>query len=258
MFKKILVGFFIILSFSAVAAERKYEIWNSDEGMKMLERSHYKNDFYQLVNFYQPQINPFFCSAATSVTILNALDYGNIPSQKELEVLEPKAVGSEVIKWHLYSQKTFFNDETDKIKNRKIIELKAPKKIIAGKEFYDAGLSMNDLKKILEKAYHLKVDLTYAEKNDEKSVKKFRTTAKKILADKRSFLVVNFDGRILGQKTQGHFSPVVAYDEESDSALIMDAALHKNQWYWTPLIQLFAAMNTKDDETYRGYLVISR
>jgi hypothetical protein len=257
--KKIFIVFLFIFS-SAVSAQEKNNviIWNSDEGLQRLERSHYKNDFYQLVNFYQPQINPFFCSVATSVIILNALDYGNISSQKELEVVKPQAVGGDVIEWPLYAQKTFLNEKTDKIKQRKIIELQAPKKIVDGKEIYDPGMTIADLVQILQKVYHLKTDLTYAKKNDEKSIEKFRATAKKILAEKKSFLVINFDGKVLGQKTHGHISPVVAYDESSDSLLILDVALHKNLWYFISLPQLFAAMNTKDGEQYRGYLVVSR
>ena len=258
MLIKNFVIFFSLLSFSSFAADQKSKVWNDDLGLQMLERSHFKNDFYQLANFYQPQVNPFFCAVATSVIILNALNYENIPSQKELEILKPKALGGENIEWHLYSQQTFFSDKTDAIKKREIIELRAPKTKVEGKEIYDPGLALTDLAKILKQVYRLKVSTTYAEKNDEKSIEKFRNDAKKILADKKSFLVVNFDGKVLKQPREGHVSPLAAYDEENDSLLVLDVALHKNQWYWVSLTQLFAAMNTKDGDVYRGYLTISR
>ena len=43
--------------------------WNGEQGLERFERSKYKNDFYQLVNFYQPQINPLYCSVASSVIV---------------------------------------------------------------------------------------------------------------------------------------------------------------------------------------------
>jgi len=262
MIKKSTVIIFFIALFltSSVFAYEKNnnEIWNSDEGLKRLNRSHFNNDFYQLANFYQPQINPFFCSAATSTIILNALDYGNIPNQKELDTVSQKPLSKKGIEFHLYSQKTFFNDKTEVIKKLEIIELKTPKEKINDQEVYDPGLAIADLVKILTQVYKLKAELVYAEKNDEESIKKFRATAKKILKDKKSFLIINFDGKILGQKTRGHISPIAAYDEESDSLLILDVALHKNQWYFAPLTQVFAAMNTKDENQFRGYITVSR
>lgn len=255
MFKKIFITFFLITN-SAFATEA----WNSAEGLGRLTRSQFKNDFYQLINFYQAQINPVYCSAATSVAILNALNYGEIPSQKISEITKPNG---EAIEFKLYTQQGFFNEETNKIKSRDIIEYKAStgEKIFENsewKEVYDAGLSLGDLTKILSKVYNLKTELTYAKKNDEKSVNKFRETLKKVLADKTSFIIVNFDGKILGTKTGGHISALAAYDEESDSVLVLDAALHKNQWYFAEVKKLYEAMNSMDGETYRGYLVVNK
>jgi len=258
MFKKNLLTLFIALTFSnavfATEINNQIENWNSAEGIKRLERSQFKNDFYQLANFYQPQINPLYCSAATGTMILNALNYGNIPSNKDFEIHRPESAGGGVSEFHLHSQQTFFNEKTNLVKKREIIDLKEQN----AQKKYDAGLSLLDFSKILAQAYHLKTKLIYAEKNDEKSVTKFRETLKKNLAENKHFIVVNFDGKILGQKTGGHISPITAYDEESDSVLILDVALHKNQWFWAPVSQLFVAMNSKDDNTYRGYLVISR
>ena len=79
MFKKSIVIFFLFTNFSFAT-----EVWNSEEGLKRLSRSQFKNDFYQLVNFFQPQINPIYCGAASSVMILNAFNYGKIASQKKV------------------------------------------------------------------------------------------------------------------------------------------------------------------------------
>ena len=96
-------------------------IWNNKQGLSMLDKSKYKNDFYQLVNFYQPQINPLYCSVASSVMVLNALNYGNIPNNQKISIKMPKEIGEGIIDFKEYSQFTFFNEKTDKIYNKKVL-----------------------------------------------------------------------------------------------------------------------------------------
>ncbi len=248
MLKKVVL---ILFSFFVLVENSQAEIWNSDEGLIKLERSEFKTDFYQLVNFYQPQENPLFCSIATATIIRNALEYGNILSQKEGEVLKPEG---EAISYPLYSQKGFFNEETEKVKKRSIIELKES---VDGSKNFDPGLSLGDFTKML-KIHDLKVNLTYVKKSDEVTKEKFRQVLRNVLNEKLAFLIANFDGKLLEKNTRGHISPIVAFDEESDSVLVLDVALHKNQWYWVEVSKLIEAMNTKDNKTYRGYLVVSK
>jgi hypothetical protein len=269
MFKKFLIFLIINFSFSAFAEENKQvsafaeenkqvEIWNSKKGLEMLNESQFKNDFYQLINFFQPQINPLYCSAATSTIILNALNYGNISSQKQAEVTKPEVMGGGVLEFHSYLQSGFFNEKTDRIKKREIINLKAPSKKIDGKEIYDEGLNLSDLLKILSQVYGLKTKVTYVEKMNEKSLNKFRQKLKEVLADDKNFMIVNFDGMLIGNKTRGHISPVAAYDEKTNSVLVLDVAIHKNPWYFVSVEKLFAAMNSKDGDSFRGYLIVGR
>jgi hypothetical protein len=263
MKKSVIFFLLIIFSFPAFADEETLEnpaateIWDSDEGLARLERSRFKNDFYQLINFYQPQENPLYCSVATGVIILNALNYGNIASQKELEVVRPENAGGGIMRYPIYSQKTFFNKETDKIKKREIIDFREMT-VINGKKTYDAGLSFDDFVKILSGPYKLKVKTIYAEKNNKESIDQFRDIIRRVLSDETSFIIVNFDGKILGKTTNGHISPLAAYDEESDSVLILDTALHKNKWYFSRVEDLYQAMNSKDEGRYRGYLIVRR
>ena len=102
----------------------------SEAGISSFEVAKYKNDFYQLVNFFQPQINSLYCGIASSVIVLNALNYGDIASNSYGETTLPKAMGEKVLPYNLYTQQNCLNSETNKIKHRDIIELKSPKKII--------------------------------------------------------------------------------------------------------------------------------
>ncbi len=259
MFKKIFLTIFLLSTSNSLANQGSLTLkWNNSEGLKKLESSQYKNDFYQIATHFQPQINPLYCGVASSVIILNAINEDKeIVSQKDLEVIKPKVLGVGKVPFNSYSQLTFLNEKTDKIKDRKIINLK---NITAENESdarnFDAGFKLKQLAEVL-KIYQLQTQISYVEKADQKSLEKFRKLLTEILSEDKKFLLVNFDGKSLGLKTNGHISPAVAFDQASDSVLIMDVAGHKNGWYWVKVEDLIKAMNTKDDDSYRGYLVVN-
>jgi hypothetical protein len=227
------------------------ENWNSAEGLHRFNQSSFKEDFYQLVNFYQAQINPLYCAVATGTMLLNSLQYEKISSQKISEVSTPNG---EIIPFGLYTQQSFLNEKTDKIKRREVVEYKERN----FDEKYDPGLALGDFAAILEKVYRLQTDVFYITENNKRGLERFRQNLRDVLNDHESFIVVNFDGKIIGQKTNGHISPLAAYDEKTDSVLVLDTALHKNQWYFVSIEKLFAAMNSKDGNNFRGYVIVSR
>lgn len=230
----------------------------SDDGISSFEKSKYKNDFYQLVNFFQPQINSLYCGIASSVIVLNALNYGNITSNSYGETTLPKTMEGKVLPYNLYTQQNFLNGETNKIKHQDIIELKSPKKIINQNEIFDPGLTLGELSSILKQVHKLKVTTFYADNHNPEAIEKFREIAKKTLSDKTSFLISNFDGKTFRNSPTGHISPIVAYNQENDTMLILDVATHKTEWYWVKTEQLFTAMNSKDGENYRGFIVVNK
>lgn len=229
--------------------------WFSREGKKRLARA-VSNDFYQLAHAYQPQINPVYASVASAVMVLNAMRLPKhaVPSQPELEIAMPKAMGGEVLPFPAFSQLTFLGAETDRIKDRAVIGLKnvTPEETDKGK--VRPGIGLADLKAMLA-VYGASAEITLADRAD--GVDAFRKTAKRVLADSDHFLLVNFKGDVFGAATGGTMSPLGAYDAKSDSVLILDVTAHKNPWYWIPVPALYAAMNTQYDGTWRGYLVVS-
>ncbi len=233
--------------------------WNSQEGLERLIRSDYKQDFYQLAQYFQPQINPLYCGIATAVVILNSLrtPVGKVPSQKPLEVKKPDEMGGGVIPFHSYSQWYFLNEETDRIKPREIIHLLVSSESYMDADTqYDPGLSLNQLKGILE-VYGAEVELHYADMDVMEGSQLFRETVKSILRKNNIFIVVNFVGNKIGAATGGHISPIGAYDERSEAVLILDVAGHKNPWYWAPIPHLYQSMHLKVGESYRGWLIVS-
>ena len=71
--------------------------------------------------------------------------------------------------------------------------------------------------------------------------------------------VVAFDREVLGQTGTGHYSPIGAYNRDSDMALILDVARFKYPPYWVPLHLLGRAMRTEDPVTHksRGFFILT-
>ena len=68
------------------------------------------------------------------------------------------------------------------------------------------------------------MELHYADIDSGDAVEAFREDLRTVLMDSVRFLVVNFKGRTIGASTDGHISPVAAYDEKTDSVLLLDVA----------------------------------
>ena len=242
---------------SQFAPSSKVELiaWNTPAGRERLMWSQYKNDYFQLAHNFQPQINPLYCGIASSVIVLNSmrLATNGVPSQKAIEVKVPEALGGGRLDYPSYSQLTFLGEKTDSIKSRAVVELKNQN---GPKTKLDPGLTLQDLHDVLE-AYGTRVQLHYVEQEPDEGIDDFRSSLKKALSDSTNFMIVNFHGKTMGAPTDGHISPVAAYDEKSDSVLLLDVAGYLNPWYWTPTEHLYRAMHTKDGNKYRGYVVVS-
>jgi len=75
-----------------------------------------------------------------------------------------------------------------------------------------------------------------------------------------SVFVVSYDRKVVGQTGSGHFSPVGAYDEETDSVLVLDVARFKYPPHWMPMRTLWEATRTNDKSTGkpRGWVTLTR
>lgn len=232
--------------------------WNTDEGKKRLFNTKYSKDFFQLAHHYQPQANPLYCGIASSVMVLNALriEKNKIPSQSAFEVQTPKALGGDKLSYKLYSQATFLNKKTEKVKARSIIELtNVTKENQTDSSQFDPGLTLAELKGVLE-TYDVKADLHYASGNSRKDIDAFRADLKEILGESKKFILIVYKSDKVGQAGGGHISPLGAYDVLSDSVLVLDVSGHMNPWLWIPVRDLYLSMNTKDGNKFRGYLIV--
>jgi len=74
----------------------------------------------------------------------------------------------------------------------------------------------------------------------------FRDKLATYMADASRFVIVCYSRRELGQTGDGHFSPLGAWDAESDRVLILDTARFKYRPHWVRVADLWRAMDTRE------------
>jgi hypothetical protein len=220
-----------------------------------LERSKHKVDFFPLVNQFESQQNLGYCGPATAVIVLNTLridnpaiakprDEGLFPAQYRSRLppgLDPV--------FSRYTQGAFFDAQTQSVKTRDQF-FGTPR---APGQKPSPGLELRELGGILA-AHGLTVEVRVVDdKTSDESVRK------ELLENLRTpgdYAVVNYFRPALGQKGGGHISPLGAYDQESDSFLILDVNPNAQKWVWVPAPLLVKAMRTRDVNENRGYLLV--
>lgn len=72
------------------------------------------------------------------------------------------------------------------------------------------------------------------------------------------FVIANFERSSVGMVGGGHFSPVVAYNEHEDVALVLDVAKYKYPPTWMPVATLWDGINTIDSSSSdkRGIILV--
>lgn len=60
------------------------------------------------------------------------------------------------------------------------------------------------------------------------------------------------------QAGEGHWSPLAAYDPESDSFLVLDVARYKYPPKWVDATAFIEAMQTSDNDHSRGFILLTR
>lgn len=191
----------------------------SNEGQAMLAEAAFKADAPPLRDTFVSQLRPGYCGVASATAVLNALALGQ-PS---------------------VSQETFFSPQAEQVRGEWRVTF--------------GGMTLEQLAGLLV-AHGAKVVTTHA---TDSSVGVFRKELQRNLAEPGDFLLVNYTRAVLEQGSNGHISPVAAYDETSDRALVLDVAAYRYPPTWIPVDLLWKAMNTPDRAARksRGYLVVS-
>jgi hypothetical protein len=227
----------------------------SPESIKRLERAKAKVDFFRLANHFESQQNLGYCGPTSSTIVLNALraDDSTIPKPRDPALFPAEYRGSlppglDPV-FARYTQSTFFDTQTVSVKTRDQFFGK-PRSPGAKPS---PGLELRELAGVLA-AHGLATELRVAADGltDE-------TIRRELIANLTSpddFVLVNYFRPTLGQKGGGHISPLGAYDQASDSFLILDVNPNGHPWVWVPAPVLIKSMRTPDASENRGYVLV--
>ena len=228
--------------------------WESAQSAERLSRSSNKSDFFPLSNHFISQDNTIFCGPVSSAIILNALRLGRkggLPRDR-------RSIAEEEMAWLPDGANPFFgkytpnNVLTDRTKTR--LEVLGRPILIDGEPKSDFGLQLHQLAQVL-RSHGLNVVTRVVDASADAAAIRREIAAN--LATGDDFVLVNYSRRSLGQTGGGHISPLGAYDERSDSFLIMDVNPNRAPWVWVRSDDLIAAMRTFDTVENRGYLLVS-
>ncbi|MFL9875159.1 phytochelatin synthase family protein [Paraburkholderia megapolitana] len=185
--------------------------------------------YWPLSQYFETQKNEAYCSVATSVMVLNAL---NIPRPKT--ALYPG--------FPYFTQDDFFHSVDP--------QLADPLRVS------HEGMTLDQLGAVLG---HFAVSVHPFHASD-LTLEQFRDLVRDTTGRRDRFALLNFHRTQIGEAGGGHWSPLAAFDPASDSALLLDVARYKYPAVWVPVTQLYQAALAVDSVSglARGIVVVSR
>jgi hypothetical protein len=200
----------------------------SDAGGQLFLQSSARQAYWPLSMQFVTQKNQAYCGVATMIMVLNALG-----------VSAPATPGIEP--FTTFTQDNVLNEKTELILLQSVLVKK--------------GMTLDQFGKLMQ-TYGVRTEVNHAASS---AVDQFRASAVKYLSAPRHHVVVNYLRRTLGQEKGEHISPLAAYDAKTDRFLILDVSRYKYPLVWVKTEDLFAAMNTVDDDNdgqTRGFVLI--
>ena len=224
----------------------------SDEGLARLSRSDARVNFPALANQFEAQYNGGFCGPASAAIVLNAVKGRNpdLPRDKsrfrpdDLKYL-PAGVDPGLPR---FTQDNVF-DKGPKTRAQVFGEPVT----IDGKQVQDFGFQLRQLDALLD-ANGLNTRLVIVD--DSKPADDIRTELVDNLKRRGDYVIVNYQRKAVGQQGPPHISPLSAYDDQSDSFLVLDVNPASASWVWMPTATLVKGMRTFDTVENRGYILI--
>jgi hypothetical protein len=202
----------------------------TDEGEALLIGAEAREAYFPLADNFVTQKNQAYCGVASMVMVLNA---AGVPAPPVPEY-EP---------YHTFTQDNLLDERTDAIVSRETI--------------LKQGMTLDELAGVLSK-HPVSVSVRHA---GDTSLDAFRDAARDHLARPGHFVIVNYLRKAIRQEVGGHISPLAAYDADTDRFLILDVARYKYPPVWVKADELFAAMNTPDNDNggrSRGFVLVAR
>lgn len=191
--------------------------YTSNEGRQLLTTSGHNGDFWQLSRYFITQQNGGFCSVASSVMALNAL---------EIE----KPIVPNFKNYRLFTQDNFFTD--------------AVSDILTPEHVRRHGMNLEEVQQVVE-TFGVTATVFHGDSID---IEQLRSILIDVLNDPKKILLSEYHRQKLEQVGVGHFSPIAAYNESSDKVLIMDVSRYKYPPVWVKLDTFLESLRGGDSE----------
>lgn len=226
--------FIMLFSIYCNVFAQNITLLNSDAGGKMLVssiNSGYAKQFLSEVKYFTYQENTSYCGVATAAIILNTLS---------ITPPEDKNFG----KYKLFTQNNLFT--ADMIRKTGLTE----------SSILGHGLTLAQETQLLNSFDGIKARAYPLESLTETQSKKIILHA---LKSNNQLVIANILRDSMQESGGGHLSPVVAYAPKSDDVLFLDVTSFKPYGpTWVPFHVLYNAMHTKDGNSYRGFILVSK
>jgi hypothetical protein len=226
--------------------------FNSDEGIVRLARAKARPDFAGLANQFEAQSNIAFCGPTTAAIGLNTVRSGSPDLPRDRSRLRPGDTQ------HLpgtveLAVPRFTQDNVIEKGPKTRAQVLGEPITIAGKTLRDAGYQLRQFDALL-RAHDLATRMVVVD--DAMPEQAIRADLIDNLRRGGDYVIVNYRRRDVGQPGGGHISPLGAYDEETDSVLVMDVNPASAGWVWMSLATLVKGMRTLDTVENRGYILV--
>lgn len=202
---------------------------SSVEGEALLVGAEARSAYFPLVDNFLTQKTQTYCGVASMVMIFNAMQL-------------PAPEVPEYAPFRTFTQDNVLDVRTEAILPRDVI--------------LKQGITLDQMGALLA-VQPVEAEVRHASGS---SLDAFRSEASAYLAKPGHFVLINYLRNKIGQEKGGHFSPLAAYDRDSDRFLILDVARYKYPPVWVKAEEIFSAMNTFDSDNEgrsRGYVLIS-
>lgn len=211
---------------------------NSKEGIRRFERSKYRGDFFSLISYYSPQQHATECGLASARIVLNKLYRVN---SIETPLIGERSFSSKKrdidYQYHLITEENIL-DKVNDFPTRADIRGAGVKK-----DDY-IGIDVFDMPKLFRSHGFFSEYYSFKKNPNDFDIKTLISKLKMILNNEHIFIIGFFNK---------HISPIVAYDQVSNSVLILDVEQHNSEFHWVSLKKMVQDMSTL--ECY-GYVLI--
>jgi len=219
----------VVLVLVACAAQAEPVYLPTAAGTERFGRSAVNPSALKVFSYAETERHQSFCGPTSLAIVMNSLGV-NDPTPPSL------------FPYHLVTQETIFTPANLAVKSYEEVDKN--------------GVTLDELARF---AANLKLSASVIHAADLPAAD-MRARLIAALGQPDTRVVVNFNRATLGQEGEGHFSPLVAYDQASDSFLILDVARYKYPPWWVSAKDLDTSLRTKDLKTglSRGFLIVTR